>query len=340
MTEQRYPWPEASYTGVGSVPGTDPEEAVRTVFGELPDLPHLPELPERGAGADMVGRTAGMLVELPVEVRPSGWRVALRPGRDVQRARSFLSRDLDALEDESQGFEGPLKIQVAGVWTLAASVELRSGEKLLADSGAVADLAASHLEGVLAHVGEVRKRVPGAELLVQVDEPSLPAVLAGSVPTASGYGRLPVPDRVTVEARLRDLFGALSEAGAVPGAHCCAADAPLDLLRRSGARAVGLDATLIGPSLDDEVGTAIENGVGLFAGVVASAGGVLSAPAANVDPVRELWSRVGFAPELLSRAVVVTPSCGLGRAQPDHARAAIEACRQGARALREEPRRQ
>ena len=36
-------------TGVGSLPGTDPAEAVRIVVGELPDLPHLPELPGRGA---------------------------------------------------------------------------------------------------------------------------------------------------------------------------------------------------------------------------------------------------------------------------------------------------
>ncbi|GAA4890799.1 methionine synthase [Streptomonospora salina] len=340
MTEQRYPWPEASYTGVGSVPGTDPDEAARTVFGELPDLPHLPELPERGVGAETVGRTGGMLVDLPLEVRPSGWRAVQRPGRDVQRARSLLSRDLDALEECSQGFEGPLKIQAAGLWTLAASVELRSGEKLLADSGAVADLAASHLEGVLAHVGEVGKRVPGAELIVQVDEPSLPAVLAGSVPTASGYGRLPAPDRVTVEARLRELFGALTGAGAVPGAHCCAPDVPVDLLRRSGARFVGLDTAAIGRSLDDDVGTAVESGVGLFAGVVASADGDVSDPGANVDPVRDLWSRIGFAPESLSRAVVATPACGLGRAAPDYARAALAACRQGARVLREEPRRQ
>ncbi|GAA1769573.1 methionine synthase [Streptomonospora arabica] len=339
MTEQRYPWPEASSTGVGSFPGTDPDEAVRTVLGELPELPHLPELPERGAGADVVGRSAGMLVDLPVEVQPAGWRVAQRPGRDAERARGFLSRDLDALEEHSQGLSGALKIQVAGLWTLAAAIELRSGEKLLADHGAVADLAASHLEGVLAHVAEVRKRVPGAELLVQVDEPSLPAVLQGAVPTASGYGRLPAPDIVAVEARLRELFAALAAAEAVPAAHCCAAGVPLDLLRRSGARAVSLDATLIGRALDEDVGTAVEAGVGLFTGVVASTGGVVSDPAANVDPVRELWSRVGLAPEQLARAVVVTPTCGLGSAAPDHARAALDACRRAARVLREDPRR-
>lgn len=49
------------------MPGTDPAEAVAVVLGELPDLPHLPELPARGAGADLTGRTAALLVDLPVE---------------------------------------------------------------------------------------------------------------------------------------------------------------------------------------------------------------------------------------------------------------------------------
>ncbi len=49
------------------MPGTDPDEATAVVLGELPDLPHLPELPARGPGADLVGRTAALLVDLPVE---------------------------------------------------------------------------------------------------------------------------------------------------------------------------------------------------------------------------------------------------------------------------------
>src|SRR5215471_8572452 len=76
------PWAQAAATGIGSLPGTDPGEANRVVAGELPDLPHLAELPARGVGADMIGRTAGLLVDLAVEVVPSGYRVANRPGRD------------------------------------------------------------------------------------------------------------------------------------------------------------------------------------------------------------------------------------------------------------------
>src|SRR6266550_3890856 len=100
-----------SATGIGSMPGTDPAEAMRIVLGELPDLPYLAELPARGPGADLTGRTAALLVDLPVELTPAGWRFAGRPGRDLSRARSFLSADLDALEEVADGYQGPLKIQ-------------------------------------------------------------------------------------------------------------------------------------------------------------------------------------------------------------------------------------
>ena len=39
-----------------------------SVAGELPVLTALPELPARGVGADMIGRTAGLLVDIAVEV--------------------------------------------------------------------------------------------------------------------------------------------------------------------------------------------------------------------------------------------------------------------------------
>jgi len=344
--QQSYPWPDASSTGVGSWPGDDPDEAVRTILGELPALPHLPELPGRGVGADMVGRTAGLLVDLPVEVQPSGWRVADTPGRDIARATSLMSYDLDALTEHAHAFTGTLKIQVAGPWTLAASVELRNGQRLVADPGACRDLAESHLEGVLAHIAEVRGRVPGARLLVQVDEPSLPAVLLGSLPTASGLSRLRPVDRVRAEGVLRTLFAAIAGTGAVPGAHCCDPAVPVDLLRRSGAAVLSLDALLLTRAHDEMVGTAVEAGVGLLLGVVPATEGTpaqaarMSDPAATVDPVRDLWNRLGITPDLLSRAVVTTPTCGLAGASPGHARAALTASRAGARVLRDEPRRQ
>src|SRR6202035_1959659 len=165
------------------MPGTDPAEAMRVVAGELPDFPFLPELPDRGPGADLTGRTAALLVDMPVEVTLRGWRLAERPGRDLARARSMLASDLAVLQEVLQDFEGQVKIQLCGPWTLAATMEqTRTMNMALADPGAVADLTASLAEGAAAYAADVAKRVPGARVIVQFDEPALPAVAGGLMP--------------------------------------------------------------------------------------------------------------------------------------------------------------
>lgn len=330
------PWPPGAATGVGSLPGEDPYEALRIVLGELPDLPYLPELPARGPGADLVGRGAALLVDLPVDLQPAGWRLVERPGRDLRRARDLLARDLDALEELTHGYEGPLKIQAAGPWTLAATLELQRGDKALADPGAIRDLAASLADGLAAHAREVARRAPGARLLVQLDEPALPAVLAGSVPTASGFGALRAIDRPDVVAGLRTVVDAVA-GDAYPLVHCCARRAPIALLAESGAAAVSLDARLLAPEQDDEIGAAVEAGRGLLLGVVPSTGAELSDLGGTVAPVRALWHRLGLDPAELARTVVATPACGLAGAPLPYARAALARCREVGRVLVEDP---
>ncbi len=329
-----HPWPPGAATGIGSLPGDDPMEAARLVFGELPDFPHLPELPARGPGADLVGRGAALLVDLPVDLLPSGWRLVDRPGVDLRRARDLLARDLDALEQVAEGYVGPLKIQAAGPWTLAGTLELHRGDKAVADPGAVRDLMQSLAEGLRRHVVDVRSRVPGAAVVLQVDEPGLPAVLAGTVPTASGYERLPAVEAPDVEAGLREVLGATD---AHPAVHCCAVRPPLDLFRGAGARALSVDAAQLRPADDESLGQAVEAGVALWLGVVPSTGETLSDLAGTVASVRTVWRRLGFGPAELAEAVVVTPACGLATATPEHARAVLRRCREAGRAVREDP---
>src|ERR1700761_6929100 len=242
--KQAFPWGPGTATGVGSMPGENPMEAARIIAGELPDLPYLAELPNRGPGADITGRAAGLLVDLPVELAgPRGWRIAERPGLDVRRARSLLSSDLDAMEEALDGYEGPLKIQLAGPWTLAATIEqLRSLKPALADPGLVADLTSSLAEGVAAHVAEVAKRIPGATVLVQLDEPALPAVAGGGVPTASGLSRVRPVDEEVLRDRLREVLAAPGRYTAV---HCCSRDLPFGIILSAGADAVSFDASLL-----------------------------------------------------------------------------------------------
>jgi hypothetical protein len=70
--------PTGVATGVGSMPGEDIDGALAVVVEALQALPHLPELPARGPGSDLVGRTAGRLVDLHVDLQPSGWRLVDR----------------------------------------------------------------------------------------------------------------------------------------------------------------------------------------------------------------------------------------------------------------------
>ncbi|MEV4221344.1 methionine synthase [Nonomuraea sp. NPDC049725] len=317
-------------TGVGSHPGEDHLEALRVVFGEVPGLPYLPELPARGVGADLVGRTAALLVDLPVEVQPSGWRIAGRPGRDHQRALDHLRRDLDGLEEVGHDYAGPLKLQVCGPWTLAGAIELRHGDKVLSDPGAVRDMIASLAQGVADHCAEVRRRLPGVTgIVLQLDEPGLPGVLAGTVPTASGFGRLAAVEEWRVEESLRSFTD--------PVVHCCAPSTPFALLRRAGVRAVSVDAALIRRRDEDAVGELVEAGIGLLLGVVPGRDARLPDVGVVAEPALELWRRLGFAPERLAGQVVLTPSCGLAGASPAYAKAALAACRRAADVLRDDP---
>jgi len=280
----------------------------------------------------MVGRGAALLVELPVHLQPSGWRFADRPGVDLRRAHDYLKRDLDLLEEQDP--EGPVKLQVCGPWTLAASIELPAGERVLRDAGAVRDLVDSLADGVRAHVAEVRRRLPRAEILLQVDEPSLPAVLAARIPTASGFRTLRSVAAPVVQEGLRKVLAA---ADAFPIVHCCARDVPFQVLLGAGARGLSVEPSAIPVKGDEVIGEAIEDGIAFFFGVIPGVDAPLPDPARSVQPVRELWRRLGIRPDSLARQVVVTPACGLAGASPRYARQALEHCVKAARSLAENP---
>ncbi|WP_079406193.1 methionine synthase [Streptomyces sp. 3211] len=324
----------AAATGVGSLPGGDAREAAKTVTGSFEEFPYLAELPARGPGADMIGRSLGLLVDMYAHVEPSGWRISDRPGRDSKRARSWLGEDLDALEEFTQGYTGKLKVQAVGPWTLAGALELHGGEAMLQDPGACRDLAGSLAEGLREHLADVRKRIPGADVVLQLDEPSLTAVLLGRVRSASGYRTYRAVDRQVVEGTLRDVF-AVHDGDVV--VHSCAPEVPFALLRRAGATGVSFDFSLLTEREDDAVGEAVEGGTKLFAGVVPGTDAPLSDPGGSVMGVRKLWRRLGLAPGTLAESVVVTPSCGLAGASPAYARAVQAHCVRAARSLADNP---
>ncbi|TIC87954.1 methionine synthase [Nocardioides sp. GY 10113] len=350
MTSEAQPAPVARATGIGSFPGSTQgafDEALRVVLGELgadpSGIPFVPEVPGRGAPAGMVGRTLGLFAAAGVwdaDLQPEGWRLTGTDGAppiDQRRARSLLGQDLDSWEEQSAGYAGAVKTQVTGAWTLAATVERPRGDKILADHGARRDLAQALAEAVTGHVADLRRRTPGADrVIVQIDEPALPAVLAGRVPTASGFGKHRVIHPPEADQALRWVIEAVAAAGAEAWVHCCAPDAPLALLRGAGADGLAVDLGQVGGEGHDALAQTLEDGGTVALGVVPSLApsGSLT-DTAVLERLLRWFDMTGLDPADHLGQLVLTPACGLAGADAAWARRALVLTLGAARGLAE-----
>lgn len=307
-------------TGIGSMPGTDFAESFKLVLGEVGGFAYVPELPARGVHAGMIGRTLAVLDGLEADLQPDGWRIGVGEGSDVRRARSLLAQDLDVAEELAGEYEGPIKIQITGPLTLAAMVERPRGDKMLADHGARREISESLAEGLRSHVADVRRRFSRADLVVQVDEPAIVAVLTGGIPTASGWSRHRSVHPPEADALLRNVVEAITGAGARPVVHSCAPDVPVELLAGAGFTAISFDLGLIRP--DDIWAESFEKGTDLWFGVVPSLDAVVS-DSQLVKRIETFFGHFGFDEEAYADRLVVTPTCGLAGASPQWARQAL-----------------
>lgn len=315
----------ARATGIGSMPGTDPREAVAVVVGEL-GLPHLPELPARGVGGDLLGRTAGLLVELPVDYVHRTYRLAAAPTVETRRARDYLRWDLDAIEEcwETRGLRGEhevLKVQACGPFTFAAHVELRGGHKLIRDPGAVRDVAESLAAGLREHAEDLERRL-GVRVVVQLDEPEVGRVIDGAVPPLTRLDPIaPVP-APEIAARLETFAAQVNRPMLL---HSCAAPR-WELLAELPSFAVSMDLTALTVRDYDALGGLLDAGRVLAAGVVPTDDPGLPRNQVVDDLVARLQGlvdRIGLERAVLRDQLLVTPTCGLAGAGDRWARTAL-----------------
>jgi len=330
----------ATATGVGSWPGSSAREAAEVVVGELHRLPHLVELPDRGVGADMIGRAGALLVDIAIDTVPRGYRIASGRRSVTRRAVSLLDEDIDALEEawETAGLRGggrTVKVQAPGPVTLAAHLELPGGHRAITDPGAVRDLASSLAEGLAAHRAELARRLD-TPVVVQFDEPSLQAALAGRLTGVTSLSPVhPVDEAVVTEL--------LDECAAVVGGdlavHSCAAGFPWKLLQRSTIAAVSVDVHTLTAADLDGVGEFVESGRTVLLGAVPTTPPSGTPPTAEqiAATVAGVTDRLGFARSVLRDRIGVTPSCGLTAATSAWARTAIELAQRAADAFADDP---
>ena len=330
----------AKASGVGSWPGTAPRQAAEVVVGELAGaLAHIVELPARGVGADMLGRAGALLIDLAIDTVPRGYRIAARPGAVTRRAVSMLNEDMDALEEawETAGLRGGervVKVQAPGPITLAAGLELANGHRVITDSSAVRDLAASLAEGVAAHRAALARRLD-TPVAVQFDEPSLPAALAGQLTGVTALSPVAALDEAVAGALLD---GCVAAAGADVVLHSCAPELPWDLLQRSTINAISVDAGTLRAADLDGIAAFVESGRTVVLGVVPGIAPERRPSAEEVAAaVVAVTDRLGFGRSALRDRIGVTPACGLAGATPKWARTAIGLVRKAAEAFATDP---
>ncbi|MDT5200806.1 MAG: hypothetical protein QOH34_2328, partial [Mycobacterium sp.] len=224
-------------------------------------MAHLVELPARGVGSDIVGRAGALLIDVAIDTVPRGYRVAARPGAVTRRAVSLLDEDIDALEEawEIAGLRGsgrPVKVQAPGPITLAAELELANGHRAITDLGAVHDIAASLAEGVATHRASLSRRLD-TPVVVQFDEPSLPAAVAGRLTGVTTLSPVAAIDE-TLATTLLDTCAAA--AGAEVSVHSCATALPWKVLQRSNISAVSVDAGTLEAADLDAIAEFVESG--------------------------------------------------------------------------------
>lgn len=307
--------------GVGSMPGTDFGGALRTVADMTPDLVALPELPTAGVNAQLPGRGLAVAGELPVDLTVDGWTLAYSHGSMARQARRLIVQEMDLAEEVFDGASLPLKVQVAGPWTLSAVTLTRNGARLLGDVGARRDLAQALAHGVEQYIGELNRRLKPSSLVVQIDEPGLPAVALGAIGTASGLSRYAAIDLPELDEALGMVTAAIKAGGASSAAHCCAPKISPSLFAGAGFDAINFDLSLATPG--DEWAAAFESGVDLWPGAIATS--PESSDKAVIAEIEGFFGQLGFDRDSFADRLVVTPTCGLAGSSPAQASAALAA---------------
>jgi hypothetical protein len=306
------PWPGHKVLKAQDVALTELASTPEGVVG----MPPLVHMPKRGVEAQTTARTLGLIDGLPAELGTHGWKLADRPSLDQARAAALLREDVDALAVLAHEWTGPVVVSARGPWTLASTLWLARGDRVVSDPGAARELTHALAEGLATLVRRAREAVPRAEVTAVVREPGLPDVLAGVVPTFSGHGRLAAVPGPDASAALDVVVAAARAAGAhrvvLHGGQRFASRS-LATMAGTSADAVGLAAASLAEKQWERLAEVVERGTGLWLGLPRDhprKGGP------QIDKIARLvhkpWVSVGLPAAGLADLVVHTDTSGAG----------------------------
>lgn len=334
-------------TGIGSLPFTDPDEALDLIFTALPDIPHWPQLPRRSPKEHFIHQflhplvTCGLLAGhegrwifdltrddspgcltrfydtcLPAEEDGMACRQAFLPTAAAAAGlHAFLARI------NAQGLAGAslVKGQIAGPLTIGLELKDHQGRSAYYNGDLrdtiVRTLALSARSQAVALSGF------GVRPMIFVDDPAV-----------SAWGsRLHLAlDAGSIAEDLNFIFAAIHGEGAIAGIHSCEA---LDwsLLLNTDVDVLSLDAYRFGASLaayQQPLRRFFDRGGVVAWGIVPTVDDPLAESVDSLERrLKTLWADLfadGPDEQTVFRQSLITPSCGTGLALPAQARRIYE----------------
>lgn len=315
-------------TAVGSMPHTDPKQAVDLILRSLDMCPHVPQLSRADLREQMwIQCTEGLprfrldSVNLSYHFDTSG-----DPGPEIER---FYEAYLQVMEGASaDAFAiGPeygkgihyflervrqeekkrplIKIQVTGPLSFAMTVT-DEDKRAIFYHPIFRDIAVKGMG--LKAVWLLEQFKPLADnVIVFFDEPSL---------SAYGSSAFLALSKSDVIESLDDVISMVVERGGIPGVHCCG-NTDWGLLMETSTRIINFDAIDYMESMSlyrDQLTDFLERGGTLAWGAVPNTEKILDETTGNViDRIRkgiQLLEKSGIDRSLLTERMLVTPACG------------------------------
>ena len=335
--------PECMATGIGSVPHTDPDEAVRFILSYFPEAPNWPQVPARGTEEGFINQFTAPLIELGIVVEKNGKQYfdtqqeqwGERLARFYEMYMAALEGDAEALdffkfpeasasgyyafirhlEKNGTGNARYLKGQISGPLTLGLAMTDQDRRAIYYNSQG-RDVLIKTLE--LQGLNQARALGQfGLPVLLFVDDPGL---------YASGQSTFITLKREEIITELNSIYETIKGAGALAGTHSCSG-MDWSILFESNVDIISFDAfeyfsTVV--SYMDEMKTYLNRGGSLAWGIVpTSAENVV---AQTVESLEKLWEervrylvKKGIDRQLIYDRALITPTCGTGTLNMDTA---------------------
>lgn len=323
--------PAGSVTGIGSLPFTDPEAAVRFVAQMCPEVPFWPQLPRLSSHEYMLDQVLDLRSSFFVS-RATGYGYQLKPGLLSACLQAFLAGDATLHPDSAAGFFAFERMLASGAFTRAQALKGQLvGPVTLAcnlfteEAAFLFDPECLHALGQhIVHLALWQMR--------RLQQWQLPVICFLDEPCLALLEHEPFKQMATVALQtLRSVIVQLQAVGILVGVHCCAGQTSFQPICQLAPDILSFDAyqDLETFCHDPSARTFLNTG-GLTAfGLVPT-----STVRSDLDP-SALFTRWLLAcqdlgdldlRQIVSRSLL-TATCGLGLLTPQQATATFQATR-------------